>query len=137
MSIYIANAESEQFVPFNELQDLTIRDGPCLGHLLQLGQHGVALPKVAKRKLSNNKRVDQDSTIFEETNKRLVTHAEVIYPDRRIDQDHAGSGRRRGATFNSGSVPPNSASRRALSRAINALSASRTSADLFIRPVMA
>jgi len=47
MSVYVANAESEQFVAIDELQDLTIREGLCLGHLPQLGQHGVALPKIA------------------------------------------------------------------------------------------
>jgi hypothetical protein len=61
----------------------------------------------------------------------------VIDPNRRIDQDHAEPGRRRGIGFKSGSVPPRSANRRALSRSISALSASRTSADFSLIPVYA
>ncbi len=46
----------------------------------------------------------------------VIAIAEIIDPDRRIDQYHAGSKRRRGGTSSCGSDPPRRASRRALSR---------------------
>src|SRR5205823_9498164 len=56
-----------------------------------------------------------------------IQPAEVIDPDRGIDQNQRG--RRRGIGRNCGSVPPSRANRRAASRSISAFSASRTRAD--------
>jgi len=62
---------------------------------------------------------------------------QVVHPHRRIDEDHFCGGRRRGGATRSGSLPPRSIRRRAASRSISALSASRTSADFSLRPVNA
>jgi hypothetical protein len=60
-----------------------------------------------------------------------------------VDQRHdrpmrvSPSRRRRGGAFNFRSVPPNRASRRALSRSTSAFKASRTSEDFSLMPVKA
>jgi hypothetical protein len=59
---------------------------------------------------------------------------QVIDPHRGVNRNHA-DGLRRATGFKSGSEPPSAARRRALSRSINARSASRTSADFSLRPV--
>ena len=79
----------------------------------------------------------QNATGLEQTCEGLVANPQMIDPNRGIDEDQAGSGRRRGAFARSGSLPPMRASRRALSRSINALSASRMRADFSLRPVKA
>ena len=66
---------------------------------------------------------------------QIVTGAQMIDPDRSIDQDHLVVGRRRGTGAKSGSLPPSRAKRRALSRSISALRASRTNADFSRKPV--
>jgi hypothetical protein len=64
-----------------------------------------------------------------------VAGAQMIDPDGSVDQDHLGSDRRRDIGFRWASLPPRRASRRALSRSISALSASRTNADFSRNPV--
>jgi len=53
-----------------------------------------------------------------------------------IGQDHAGSDRLREIDFSRGSLPPNCASRRALSRSISARNPSRTSVAFLLTPVI-
>jgi hypothetical protein len=81
--------------------------------------------------------MSQNLTSFEEGGELPVVCAQMIDPDRRIDQDHGRAGRRRRGVFNLGSVPPSRANRRALSRSISALSASRTRLDFSFTPVKA
>src|SRR5258708_7396424 len=61
----------------------------------------------------------------------------MIDPDGRIGQDHVELDRRRGGAFRPGSLPPRRANRRALSRSMRALSASRTKLDFSFKPVKA
>lgn len=55
--------------------------------------------------------------------------AQVIDPHRGVHQDHFRPDCRRGGVSTSGSLPPSRAKRRALSRSMSALRASRTSFD--------
>src|SRR3974390_2072693 len=77
----------------------------------------------------------QDLVVVEESDKGLVAPAEMVDPNRRVNQDHFRAVRRRRGVFRRGSLPPKRAKRRALSRSINALSASRTIADFSFKPV--
>ena len=61
----------------------------------------------------------------------------MIDPNATIDQNHFAADRRRTGISRSGSLPPSRARRRALSRSMRALSASRTSWDFSLRPVNA
>src|SRR5579859_393034 len=76
-----------------------------------------------------------DAALIEQDLKLSVTLTKVVDPNRSIDQDHCGGVCRRGVWTSCGSDPPSRASRRALSRWINALRASRTRADFSLRPV--
>jgi len=66
-----------------------------------------------------------------------VQRAQMVDPDRGVDQDHAGSAWRRGSGFNCFSDPPKRAKRFALSRSIKARSASRIRAVFLVTPVRA
>src|SRR3982074_3452536 len=61
----------------------------------------------------------------------------MVDPDGRIDQDHVELDRRRGGALRQRSLPPRRANRRALSRSMRALSASRTRLDFSFKPVKA
>src|SRR4029077_2850641 len=65
----------------------------------------------------------------------LVAGAEVVDPDRRIGEDQCFPGRRRRMFFNPGMEPPKAAKRRALSRSMRALRASRINAVFSSTPV--
>jgi hypothetical protein len=71
-------------------------------------------------KFTHDKRMTQHLAISEQRTKSRVAATEVIHPDRRVGQDHAGPERRRGIGRNFFCDPPSSAKRRALSRAIRA-----------------
>jgi hypothetical protein len=137
MDVDIADTEPCQFLPFDEMQDFLICRDTCPGQVFQGGQNDPVLPQMAKCQLSDNEGVQQDMAGFKQFRDRLIACPQMIHPDRCIEQDQAGSGRRREAIASSGSVPPNRASRRALSRSISALSASRTTAVFSVRPVNA
>ena len=85
----------------------------------------------------NRRSTGENLAIIEEARQDRIAVAEMVDPDRAVDQDHAASDRRRGATAASGSEPPRRTRRAALSRSISAFSASRTSDDFSVRPVNA
>src|SRR5437899_8849816 len=64
-----------------------------------------------------------------------VAGAEMIDPDRRVGEDQCFPGLRRGMFFNLGMEAPRAAKRRALSRSIRALRASRINAVFSSTPV--
>src|SRR5215467_2830271 len=65
----------------------------------------------------------------------LASRSQMIYPHGGIGQNQLDFALRRGIALSSGIVPPRDASRRALSRSISALRASRTSAVFSATPV--
>ena len=78
----------------------------------------------------------QHLRVLQEGSQFAVSRAQAIDPNGRVDEDHATRpGRRRRIALNPGSVPPSLASRRALSRAINASRPMRTSAVFLETPV--
>ena len=82
--------------------------------------------QVAQRNLANDEWVHDNLPQIEETRETGVPSSQVLDPHRGIDEDHrcGRAGRRLRTGFSAGSRPPNAASRRALSRAIKALSPS-------------
>jgi hypothetical protein len=111
------------------------RDG--LGQNLQSAQNEAALPQITQRKLAYHKRMNQNLSGVEQMHKGLLARAQMIDPHRRVDQYHFRLGRRRRGVVRLGSLPPKRANRRAPSRSIKALSASRTKADFSFKPVNA
>src|SRR6266702_2702473 len=104
------------------------------GQILQCAQHDVALLQVAHSQFANDQWMREHLPPLKQLLQCDVALAEVIDPNRSIDQDHFAV-RRRVTGINSGSLPPRLASRRALSRSISAFNASRISADFSLMPV--
>jgi hypothetical protein len=137
MDIDVADPAPRQTVVADEVQNLDIGSDAGLRQIQHSIQDDVALTEIAERELAKNKGVRQHLSGLEELNKRLAPGAEMVYPNRGVDQNHAGLGRRRGGAFNPRSLPPSLANRRALSRSIRALSASLTRPDFSVKPVSA
>jgi hypothetical protein len=108
-------------------------------------QHLGAVMQMAARKFSDNERVTQHEAGFEHSHQRCLAAPQMLYPDRRIYQDHddarrfgrTGVLRRRGGTVAPGLLPPRRARRRAASRSISACRASRNTAERSVVPAAA
>jgi hypothetical protein len=79
--------------------------------------------------------MDQDPPRIQQGGERRIACAQVINPNRGIDEDQMASDFRRGMAFKSGLLQPSLAKRRAASRSVKAVSASRTKADFSVKPV--
>ena len=89
--------------------------------------------------LSYDERMTEHQLLQEETGELPIGGSQMVDPDGRIDQDHAGFRRarvrRRGTGRTPLSEPPNAARRRALSRATRASRPARTTAVFSRRPL--
>jgi hypothetical protein len=94
-----------------------------------------SLPQRSQGKFRNHKRMNDNAALPKLPAHLLVAGAEMVDPNRGIGQDHFRLVRRRGTLFKSGIVPPSDANRRALSRSIKALRASRSNAVFSATPV--
>src|SRR5271154_4575203 len=77
----------------------------------------------------------QNLSGVEQSDESAVALAQMVDPHRRVGQYHLCTARLRRGALRSGELPPSRANRRAASRSIKALSASRTSADFSFSPV--
>ena len=95
--------------------------------------------QITAGQLTHHHRVHQYPARIEQFNQTCVCRAQMINPDRGINQYHgnqlAGFDRRRGIDSSAGSEPPRRANLRALSRSINAFSPSRNKAVFSDIPV--
>lgn len=130
----VANAVPEKAC-IDEIQHFLVRRDDRLRQILQGLQDDAARLKMTECKLANNERMREDFLRLKQLRQRGIAASEVIHPNRRISQNHFCGIRRRGAAFSRRWLPPKRAKRRAASRSINALSASRTSADFSFNPV--
>jgi hypothetical protein len=135
MRIDISDAAPEQRLPINEVEYFLVRGDGRLREFTQSAENQTTLPQIAERQFASDERMLEDLPAVEQLTERIGPSAQMIDPDRGVDQDHLGFGRRRGIGFRPASLPPRRASRRALSRSISALSASRTKADFSRNPV--
>jgi hypothetical protein len=137
MDIDVADAAAVQGMVIYEFEDFHVSGNADLWQVRQVIQNLSVLTEMTQCELPNNEGMRQHHFGIQEGGKRLIAGAQMVYPNRRIDQNHAGLGRRRGGRRNLSSLPPSFASRRALSRSISALSASRTRRDFSVNPVSA
>jgi hypothetical protein len=100
----------------NEAHHLVMRGNDGALEILQQRKHSVPSTHAAHCHLSEDEGMAQNLIAGKQRQENLIGSAEVINPDRCINQGHFGLGRRRGAAFASGSLPPSSASRLAASR---------------------
>src|SRR5580700_1329691 len=110
----------------DELQHLAIRGHDGGRQVQESGQHGFEAAEIAQGEFADDKWVRQNEIRVEQRSKCGFTDAKMGDPDGRVSQNHAEAGRRLGGALRRGSAPPSRASRRALSRSMSALSASRT-----------
>ena len=129
MGVNITYSEPKQEISIDETQNLPIRGNARARQGFQGLQNHLALPKIAKRDLADHERVRKYLAVLKQTNKGRIGCPQMVDLYRRVDNDQRGCDRLRGTARNRGSLPPNRANRRALSRSMSALSASRTSAD--------
>src|ERR1700740_3289817 len=74
-----------------------------------------AVAQAATSQFADDEIVATDLSGFQQGRHRWVADSKVLNPDRRIDQYHGLTSRRRGMDFTFGSLPPRLANRRALS----------------------
>src|SRR3977135_2489053 len=72
---------------------------------------------------------------IEKSGQPCIAPTKMVYPDRRVSQNHHLK-RRRGGALASGCVPPIRASLRAASRSTKAFNASLTNADFSVTPAI-
>jgi hypothetical protein len=135
MRIDIADTGPEEPMPVDEKQHFLGRSELGLWQVVKVAEDETARLKMTERKFTNHERMRQYLPSFEQLRESMIASSKVIYPDRSIGQDHFRGIRRRGGAFNRGWLPPRLAKRRAASRSIKALSASRTIADFSVSPV--
>ena len=108
-------------------------------HLRQRGKQSQDLcssTQPSASKLSHHKRMRDDMAVNKHLTQPRIPAPEMVDPDRRVHQNHAAlPDRRRGIDLSLFSVPPSSARRRALSRAIKASSPRCMSAVFPLTPV--
>ena len=128
MDIDVADAPPHQTMAFNEKQYFVVAGSLERRHQAQLVKNISTGFQVAAGKFANNIRVNTDLTGLQKLDKAGMMPSKMIDPDRRVDQYHFVFGRLLGATARLGWDPPRRARRRADSRSIKAVSASRNKA---------
>src|SRR6266568_1239947 len=106
MGVDIPDTEPEKCVPIDEVKNFLISRAVGSRQVVQGAENELALSEMAQGKLSDHEGMRQNLSGVEEPREGFITGAQVIDPDRRIDQDHLASGRRRGIGTRSGSLPP-------------------------------
>lgn len=117
MRIDVTDAASHQAMVFDKEQHLVLLRQQGLRQGGQQRQNFGTRFQLPASQFANHEGVAERQTGFKNRSDLSIALPQVIDPDRCIKQDHdAPSLRRRGTGFNSGSLPPSRASRRALSR---------------------
>ena len=113
----VPDAEPEQATVFDHGQHLGVGGGLRLRKVAQQPEDFAASRQPAECELADHPRVDQDVAVLQQFGKLGVAGAEVVDPDRGVDEDQPGA-RRLEISFTPGSLPASRDSRRALSRSI-------------------
>jgi hypothetical protein len=79
----------------DELQNFLVGRGIRLRQILQTSDHKITPPKITEGKLTGYKGMPQNLSGIEQSDERVVLGAQMVDPDRSIDQDHADFDRRR------------------------------------------
>ena len=121
----------------DEAQHFLIARDDGLRQVLQRSENDAALAQSPECKLACDEGMHQNLCRLEQPDEVLIRPTEMIDPNRTVGQDQTGLCLRRGGAARSASLPPSRAKRRALSRSMRALSASRTRTDFSFNPVKA
>jgi hypothetical protein len=140
MDIDPADAAARKLVAVDELEGLVMIRRLRSRHLPKKAEDFRPSLQPTERQLTQDERVDENQPVAQESLKPRVASAQMVDPDRGIDQDQRCSlrvrrERRWGARRKPFSEPPRAASRRALSRAISASRPALTIAVFSLKPV--
>jgi hypothetical protein len=133
MGVHVADALAVEMMAFDELKHFRICRRHCDGQGGEVAQNGGTVAQVSQGQFADDEGVGQNTTAIQMRDEFRHAGAQMIDPDRGVDEDQAIF--RRGVGARSGSEPPRRASRRALSLSIRAFKASRTRLDFSFRPV--
>jgi len=129
MKINPAESPTEEVRRLKKRHDLTVCGDRRLGQGGQEHEDRLAIAQIPAGQLANDEWVAENLSCAQQLREPNVPRTEVGDPDRRIDEGHAlFLERRRRMGKSPFSVPPNVASRRALSLAMSASRPIRTSA---------
>jgi hypothetical protein len=120
MNVDVPDSTPVERSAFDEGQCFVVSRTWRLRKAPKMSQYLAPAANVAAGQLSSDERVDQHFLLLQGRNESQLTAAEVLDPDRRVNEDHTLPGRRRGTDLALGSLPPSRASRRALSREMSA-----------------
>ncbi len=101
MTVNVSNSEPKESVSLDERQNLGIgrQNRP---EKLQPEQKHVSIPQVTDSEFADNHRMGQHVTFVQYLQQPHLRLAQMVDPNRRVDKNHAGSGRRRAGTSKSG-----------------------------------
>src|SRR5262245_828152 len=138
MHVDEADTAPHQRTPLQEAKRLLVGCHWYRGQAAEQLEHLAPIPEVTAGQLADDEWMRQHTPGGELIGEGGASGAEMLHPDRRVDQDQRPFRpfvRRRRGTRSEGSVPPRRASRRALSRSINARSPSWIRAVRSLMPV--
>jgi len=137
VQIHPTNPFTHQLMAIEKKQRFSVAGLNDRGQVLPKPHKLLSVFQVSTSQLANNHRMHTDLPLCQQSNEGIVAAAKIIYPNRRINQNHYSSvpDWRRGMDSSLGCEPPNWAKRRALSRSIRAFSPSRNRADFSLTPV--
>lgn len=96
MHIHISDAACHDLPSFDELHDLVMRCLEAAGQVVQQRQHLCAIAQVAASEFSQYMGVNQHFALLQQTRQLVDTGTEVVYPHRRINENHGSATRLRG-----------------------------------------
>jgi len=140
MNVHPADTAAGELVTVDELEDLVIVRGRRPWHLPEKTKDLGTSLQSAECQLTQDEWMDENEPLAQKAFQPLVAAAQVIDPNRRVDEDQEGvlrvrRERRLGTPRSLFSEPPSAASLRALSRAIRASRPAWTIAVFSLRPV--
>jgi hypothetical protein len=100
MRVDITDTGPGQAVPVDKMYDFPVRSESRLRQSVKVVENYTARPKMTERKFANHEWVDQNPFCVKQLGENLIASPKVVYPDRRIGQDHFRGIRRRGGAFN-------------------------------------
>jgi hypothetical protein len=89
VGVDVAEAASEQGFAIYEAEDLGVRRQFGARQVRKCAENNFALANLAKREFANDKGVHQHPTCVEQLREPAAASAQMIDPDRGIDEDHA------------------------------------------------
>ena len=136
MGVYPAQATPVEVMSFQKTQDFLLSCNSSLGQGSQVVENLIAVAKRPAGQFPHNEGMAEYLIAFQQRPQALGAPPKMFYPHRGVHQNHAEPPERRlGTVRRRRSVPPSAASRRALSREINASRPSRTSLVFCVTPV--